>query len=146
MGGLQGLLHDIGQIVPDRVQVYGVGEACREGGHRAVSVVASPVEPAVHYPLHPPSQWVNNAAAVSVEAIGGLQAEPDAEEAVGDLAEQLPGLCSCSASAAAQVMSARSWSSRASVVSLARRCRQKAARATGASVDVQRNACVTRLD
>ena len=56
MSGLQGLLHDVGQVIPDRLQLHGVLEAERERGHHHLRVVAGPVEPAVHDPLHAPPQ------------------------------------------------------------------------------------------
>jgi len=56
--GLQGLLYDRGQVIADRVQVYGVFEPCCERGRGLVGVVAGAVEPAVHHVLHPQPQRV----------------------------------------------------------------------------------------
>src|SRR5579864_976736 len=47
VGGFQGLVHDTGQVSPDRVQVHGVFQPGRERGHSLVGVVAGPVEPPV---------------------------------------------------------------------------------------------------
>jgi hypothetical protein len=47
MGGLQGLLHDLGQVVTDGVQVHGVLQARREGRDGQFRVVPGPVEAAV---------------------------------------------------------------------------------------------------
>ena len=58
MGGLQGLVYDRGQIVPDRVQVHGVLQAGRERRHGLVGVVPGAVEPPVHHLLHPPPQRI----------------------------------------------------------------------------------------
>jgi hypothetical protein len=45
MGGLQSLVHDVGQVIPDRVQVNGVfqadGERDRRHGHGAASTKAT---------------------------------------------------------------------------------------------------------
>ena len=48
VGGFQGLVHDIGQVILDRIQVHRVLQPGRERGHGLVGVVAGPVEPAVH--------------------------------------------------------------------------------------------------
>ena len=56
VGRFQGVLHDTGQVIADRVQVHRVFQPGRERGHGLVRVVPGPVEPAVHRPLHPVSQ------------------------------------------------------------------------------------------
>ena len=42
MGGFQGLVHDAGQVILDRIQVEGVLQPGRERGHGLVGVVAGP--------------------------------------------------------------------------------------------------------
>ena len=54
MGGFEGLLHDTGQVISDRVQVHGVLQPGRERHHGLVGVVPGSIEPSVHHPLHPP--------------------------------------------------------------------------------------------
>ena len=54
MGGLQGLLHDAGQVISDRVQVNRVFQPGRERGDGLVGVIPGPVEPPVHDLLHTP--------------------------------------------------------------------------------------------
>ncbi|MGH3254169.1 MAG: hypothetical protein ACRDOU_02000 [Streptosporangiaceae bacterium] len=51
MGGLQGALHDGGQVVVDGVEVHGVLQTVRERGHGPLGVVPGPVEAPVHDPL-----------------------------------------------------------------------------------------------
>jgi len=58
VGGFQGLVHDAGQVVPDRVQVHGVFRPRRERGHDLVGVIPGTVEPPVHHLLHPAAQRV----------------------------------------------------------------------------------------
>jgi hypothetical protein len=58
VGGFQGLVHDTGQVILDRVQVHGVFQPGRERGHGLVGIVAGAVEPPVHRALHPPPQRV----------------------------------------------------------------------------------------
>ena len=58
VGGFQGLRHDAGQVIPDRVKVDGVLQAGRERGHRLVGVVPGPVEPPVHGALDAVAQRV----------------------------------------------------------------------------------------
>jgi hypothetical protein len=73
VGRFQGLLHDSGQVIPDRIEIHGVYEPGRECGHGLVRVVPGPVEPAVHRPLHPSSHWptwVMSAASLVLAAAG----------------------------------------------------------------------------
>ncbi len=58
VGGFQGLRHDAGQVIPDRVTVDGVLQAGRERGHRLVGVVPGPVESPVHGALDAMAQRV----------------------------------------------------------------------------------------
>jgi hypothetical protein len=58
VGGLQGLLHDNGEVIPDRRLVDGVFQPDGEGFYDAVCVLPGPVEPPVHGPLHPPPDRV----------------------------------------------------------------------------------------
>src|SRR5215470_14209251 len=48
----QDLVDDLGQVRLDRVQVHGVLQLGRERGDGLPGVIAGPVEPAVHRPLH----------------------------------------------------------------------------------------------
>jgi hypothetical protein len=50
MDGLQGLLHDSGQFIWDRVQVNGVLQATRERRYHLLGVIPFPVEPPVLSP------------------------------------------------------------------------------------------------
>ena len=68
MGGLQGLLHDTGQVISDRVQVDRVFQPGRERGHGLVGVIPGPVEPPVHDRCTRRRSGLNNAAAASVAA------------------------------------------------------------------------------
>ena len=56
--GSRAFAHDAGQVVPDRVTVYGVLQAGRERGHRPVCVIPGPVEPPVHGALDAVAQRV----------------------------------------------------------------------------------------
>jgi hypothetical protein len=56
VSGLQGLVHGIGQVIPDPVQVHGVLQAGRERGHGGFGVIPGTIEPAVHRLLHPAPQ------------------------------------------------------------------------------------------
>jgi hypothetical protein len=53
VGRFQGLAHDTGQVVSDRLQIHGVFQPRGERDHGPVGVVSGPVEPAVHPQLHP---------------------------------------------------------------------------------------------
>ena len=58
MGGFEGLVHDTGKVISDRVQVHRVFQPGRERGHGLIGVIPGPVEPAVDQPLHPAPQRV----------------------------------------------------------------------------------------
>ena len=48
VGGFQGLVHDTGQVISDRIQVDCVFQPGRERGHGLVGVIPGAVEPPVH--------------------------------------------------------------------------------------------------
>src|SRR5271165_3449682 len=48
VGGFQGLVHDTGQVISDRIRVDGVFQPGGERGHCLVVVVTGSVEPPVH--------------------------------------------------------------------------------------------------
>ena len=90
-------MHDTGQVISDRVQVHRVFQPGRERSHGLVGVIAGPVEPAVHGPLHPAAQRVEQRRrrqsrgghrhrGVDLEHLGGQQhqARVDADQQAGD--------------------------------------------------------------
>ena len=64
-GRFQGLLHDPGQVVAERVQVDGVFQPCRERGDGLAGVIPRAVEPPVHGMLDPDAH--------RIEQCGGSQ-------------------------------------------------------------------------
>ena len=55
MDGFQGLVHDTGQVIPDRIHVHRVLQPGRERGHGLVGVIPGAVEPPVRRLLNPAS-------------------------------------------------------------------------------------------
>src|SRR5207253_6388844 len=81
-GRLKGPVHGGEQVALDGVEVHGVLQPGGEGGYGAVGVVAGPVEPAVHDPLHPPPHRAEQGG-------GGRPGEPEAARA-GDRRHGVP--------------------------------------------------------
>ena len=68
MRGLHGLVHDRKQVGLHSVEVHGVPEPGREGGHGLVGVVAGPVESPSTTRCTRRRSGLNSAAAASVAA------------------------------------------------------------------------------
>jgi hypothetical protein len=56
VGGFQGLVHDAGQVIADRVQGDRVFQSARERGHSLVGVIPGPVAIAAARPAPPATQ------------------------------------------------------------------------------------------